>query len=344
MSQNLPFSFLQLPEAVQKEQLERFKGVCALYGYEGFLRLQNAHAVVIGNGGVGSWIAESLTRTGVGSISLIDFDNIELSNSNRQLHTLSSTIGKQKSETLGARLKDINPYLKLDTIGELISRNNVKSIMARALRLDESVLEGSDTTALNKLLDPNDLAAQKLKQCYGGAEYAKRGPNPHIPGNIFVAEAIDDLFAKAAVVDYIHRLQIPLVTSGGAGGRIDPSRVRTADITEARGDQLIKRLRTELRRHYDYPKGVDDNSNGENSRKSKKSGKAPDERFNILCSFSDEKPMRSQDRLGFDASPQSFGLIDPPELPKFGASVTVTATAGLLIASIIIRWIVGARV
>ena len=87
MSQNLPFSFLQLPEAVQKEQLERFKGVCALYGYEGFLRLQNAHTVVIGNGGVGSWIAESLTRTGVGSISLIDFDNIELSNSNRQLHT-----------------------------------------------------------------------------------------------------------------------------------------------------------------------------------------------------------------------------------------------------------------
>ena len=83
------FSFLSLPKDVQKEQLERFKGICALYGYEGFLRLQNAHVVVIGNGGVGSWIAESVCRTGVGTISLVDFDDIELSNSNRQLHTLS---------------------------------------------------------------------------------------------------------------------------------------------------------------------------------------------------------------------------------------------------------------
>lgn len=347
MTQNLPYRFLNVPEAQQKIQLERFKGVCALYGYEGFLRLQNAHAIVIGNGGVGSWIAECLVRTGVGRITLIDFDTIELSNTNRQIHTLTSTVSSYKAEVLGERLKDINPFLILETVTETITRSNVKSIIARAIDMTESELIGLDSTPLNKLLDPNDLAAQKLKQCYGGPEYAKRGPNPQIPGNIFVAEAIDDLFAKAAVVDYLHRLQIPLVVSGGAGGRIDPFRLRSTEITSARGDQLIKRLRTELRRNHGYPKGSDDKPKpkveGEVPTKGRKKLRPPEERFNILCTFSDEKPMRSKDRLGFDASPTEFGLKDTPELPKFGASMSVTATAGLYIASIIIRWIVGSR-
>ncbi len=347
MTQNLPYSFLALPEATQKIQLERFKGVCALYGYEGFLRLQNAHAIVIGNGGVGSWIAECLVRTGVGSITLIDFDTIELSNTNRQLHTLASTVTSYKAEVLGARLKDINPYLKLETICETITRNNVKAIIARALDKTEYELVGSDSTPLIKLLDPNDLAAQKLKQCYGGPEFAKRGPNPHIPGNIFVAEAIDDLFAKAAVVDYLHRIQVPLVVSGGAGGRVDPSRLRSTEITSARGDQLIKRLRTELRRNYGYPKGNDDKPKpkveGETPTKGRRRLRPPEERFNILCTFSDEKPMKAKDRLNYQPAPDEPSPIEIPDMPKFGASMAVTASAGLLISSIIIRWIVGSR-
>ena len=134
------FSFLSLPKDVQKEQLERFKGICALYGYEGFLRLQNAHVVVIGNGGVGSWIAESVCRTGVGTISLVDFDDIELSNSNRQLHTLSSTLGQGKAQTLGARLQDINPYLKLHTYSIVLSKDNVKDHLADILGVNKGLL------------------------------------------------------------------------------------------------------------------------------------------------------------------------------------------------------------
>ena len=325
--QNLSYHFLQLPLAIQQEQLERFKGVCALYGYEGFFRLFNAHVIVIGNGGVGSWIAESLTRTGVGAITLIDFDTIELSNSNRQLHTLSSTIGQGKSQTLGARLLDINPHLKLKVIAQLINKDNVLATMAQALQVSEQTLE-IPTVALNKLLSPQELAKSKFEQC---ADLTKLSQESIAP-NILVAEAIDDLFAKASIVDLLHRHQVPLVTSGGAGGRIDPRCVKIADITEAKGDQLIKRLRTELRRNYGYPKGQE----GKN--------KTPDEKFNILCSYSDEKPIRSAERLQSDVSAQSFGLNNHIALPSFGASNTVTATAGLLLASVIIRWIVGTKI
>ena len=157
------FRFLSMPEDVQKEQLERFKGICALYGYEGFLRLQNAHAVVIGNGGVGSWIAESLCRTGVGTISLVDFDDIELSNSNRQLHTLSSTLGRSKAQTLGARLQDINPYLKLYTYSLMLSKDNVQDRLAHILGVNKDILLSGQEQDLRALPTPSALAALKLK-------------------------------------------------------------------------------------------------------------------------------------------------------------------------------------
>lgn len=330
--QNLSYNFLQLPQAIQQEQLERFKGVCALYGYEGFFRLFNAHVIVIGNGGVGSWIAESLTRTGVGAITLIDFDNIELSNSNRQLHTLSSTIGKGKSQTLGARLQDINPHLKLKIIPKLINKNNVLKTMSQALNLSLNDIENLPHLQLHELLDPHELAARKFEQC---SDLTKLNEHTIAP-NVLVAEAIDDLFAKASIVDFLHRNQIPVVSSGGAGGRIDPRCVKIADITEAKGDQLIKRLRTELRRNYGYPKGLDETKSSKH--------KMQEEKFKILCSYSDEKPMRAIDRSKSDVAPESWGLTNPPELPSFGASNTVTATAGLLIASVIIRWIVGTKI
>ena len=323
------FAFLKLPLSVQQEQLERFKGICALYGYEGFLRLQNAHVVVIGNGGVGSWIGESLCRTGVGTLTLLDFDTIELSNSNRQLHTLNSTLGSGKAHTLGARLKDINPYLELKTMDVQLTRDNIAEHLAAAIGTSAAELEALRATPLTALHDPQNLAQRRLKAQYG------QGAVPNsLPNNVYVAEAIDDLFAKASCVDLLHRAQIPLVTSGGAGGRIDPTRVRLGDISAAKGDQLIKRLRTELRRNYGYPKGA------EGSKSAHEVGPA----FNIWCSYSDEKPMRAQDRARADLPPEQLGLPLGPNLPAFGAAVTVTATAGLLLASAIIRWIVGERV
>lgn len=343
--------FFDFPESVQKEQLERFKGICALYGYEGFFRLQNSHVVVIGNGGVGSWIAESLCRTGVGAITLLDFDQIELSNSNRQLHTLSSTIGAGKADALGARLKDINPYLKLKTMAVMLSRDNIATHLAEALAVDETRLSRFNRTtpddlptaaAIRKRQERLELEVSSLSDAA-----LKPADTPVLAAGTYVAEAIDDLFAKAACVNLLHRAQIPFVTSGGAGGRIDPGKVHLGDITEARGDQLIKRLRTELRRNYGYPKGEGSDEAGSTAAAGSSVGAknhSQQQKFNILCSYSTEKPVRSADRKELDVSPFELGLKDMPELPSFGAAVTVTATAGLLLASVIIRWIVGARI
>lgn len=81
-----------------------FRGIRALYGNEIFEKLQNTHVTVLGVGGVGSWCAEALCRTAVGKLTLIDFDTIEITNLNRQLHTTTKTVGLYKADVLSSRL------------------------------------------------------------------------------------------------------------------------------------------------------------------------------------------------------------------------------------------------
>lgn len=106
-----------------------FRGIRALYGNSGFEKLQNTHVTVIGVGGIGSWATEALCRTGVGAITIIDNDTIEITNSNRQLHTKTDTVGKYKTEVLGNRLLEINPNLKLERISEKLDPSNIDSIL-----------------------------------------------------------------------------------------------------------------------------------------------------------------------------------------------------------------------
>lgn len=87
----------------------RFSGVARLYGRSGLARLQAAHICVVGLGGVGSWAVESLARTGVGRLTLVDLDDVCLSNVNRQIHGLSSLVGVTKAQALAQRIADINP-------------------------------------------------------------------------------------------------------------------------------------------------------------------------------------------------------------------------------------------
>lgn len=93
-----------------------FEGIQNLYGEASFAKIQNSHILVIGIGGVGSWCAETLVRSGVGEISLVDMDEICISNINRQIHALQSTIGQTKIEVMQKRLLDINPQVKIHTL------------------------------------------------------------------------------------------------------------------------------------------------------------------------------------------------------------------------------------
>ncbi len=106
---------------------ERFNGITRLYGVEGAEKIRNAHICVVGIGGVGSWAVEALARSGVGEITLIDHDDIALSNINRQLHTLSSTVGHGKVEVMVERIGEINPDCVIHGIEDRLTSVNLAS-------------------------------------------------------------------------------------------------------------------------------------------------------------------------------------------------------------------------
>lgn len=108
----------------------RFGGVRRLYGAEGFAGIQAANVIVVGVGGVGSWVAEALARSGVGRIRLADLDDVCVTNVNRQLHALSSTVGQPKVSVLAERLADIHPGLEVDARAEFFGEDTAEALLA----------------------------------------------------------------------------------------------------------------------------------------------------------------------------------------------------------------------
>ena len=105
---------------------ERFGGVQRLYGVDETKKLADAHVCVVGIGGVGSWVAESLARSGVGELTLIDMDDIAESNTNRQIHTLGETIGKPKVAVMAERVLSINPECQCHPVEDFIAEKNME--------------------------------------------------------------------------------------------------------------------------------------------------------------------------------------------------------------------------
>ena len=103
-----------------------------LLGSEKLKMLRNAHVLVVGVGGVGAYAAEMIVRAGVGELTIADADVVGLSNINRQLVALHSTVGKQKCEILAARLLDINPELKLHTVNRFIKDDETDALLDSA--------------------------------------------------------------------------------------------------------------------------------------------------------------------------------------------------------------------
>lgn len=108
----------------------RFAGVARLYGNDGAARLAAAHVCIIGIGGVGSWAAEALARSGIGQLTLIDLDMVAESNTNRQIHALGDEYGKAKVAAMAARIAAINPACAVHTIEDFVTPENVGDLLA----------------------------------------------------------------------------------------------------------------------------------------------------------------------------------------------------------------------
>lgn len=110
---------------------QRFGGIGRLYTPEGLAKLRQSHICVIGIGGVGSWAVEALVRSGIGKITMIDMDDICVTNINRQIHALTSTVATLKTEAMKTRIAEINPECQVEIIDDFISSDNLADYLNR---------------------------------------------------------------------------------------------------------------------------------------------------------------------------------------------------------------------
>lgn len=130
---------------------QRFGGIARLYGREAADIIRSLHVCVVGIGGVGSWAAEALARTGVGTITLIDHDEICTTNVNRQLHALTGTLGKKKTEVMAERLQQINPHGTCRVVDDFLTRDNYRDLLAPERGYDY-VIDAIDSILFKALL------------------------------------------------------------------------------------------------------------------------------------------------------------------------------------------------
>lgn len=150
----------------------RFDRMGRLVGDEKMKKLFNSHVMIIGLGGVGSWAAESIARSGVGQVTLIDFDEICITNANRQLHALQGLVGQKKSEVMCARLQKINPQAKVKSLPMFYNKETSVEILSH--KPDYIVDCIDNLTAKTFLL--NECRSQNIKVITSGGASAKMDP------------------------------------------------------------------------------------------------------------------------------------------------------------------------
>ncbi len=243
---------------------QRFGGITRLYGVAGSEILRQAHFCVVGIGGVGSWVAEALARSGIGQITLIDHDDISLSNMNRQLHTLTATVDQSKVLVMAERVKQINPGCRVNAVDDLLTEGNVERHLAN--------------------------------------------------GYDYVIDAIDAIRHKAALIHYCRRHKINVITTGGAGGLTDPTRIEVTDLSRTHNDPLAAKVRHRLRSHYGYSRN-------------------PKSRFGVDCVFSTEQHVYpKEDGTVCQRKPGVKGVNLDCNF-GYGSATMVTASFGFVAAA-----------
>jgi tRNA A37 threonylcarbamoyladenosine dehydratase len=236
----------------------RFARTMQLVGEEGLARLQGATVAVFGLGAVGSYVVEALARAGVGSLVLFDHDTMSLSNINRQLFALESTVGLYKAEVAKARVLDINPACTVEARMVFVNGENVAG-----------------------LLEPRFDA---------------------------VVDAIDGVNSKVNLIVAAREMGLPVVASMGAAAKLDPSKIKAADIFTSVMCPLARIIRKRLRR-----RGV---TGG------------------VRCVFSTECARNTNDPVIEEAPEQ--GVSGRPRAP-IGSISYLTGMFGLFVAGEIVR-------
>ena len=144
----------------------RFGGLERLYGIDGAAAIRNAHVAVVGVGGVGSWAAEALARSGVGRITLVDLDHVAESNINRQIQALAGTLGQAKVQAMRERIAQINPVCVVHGIEEFVQPGNWPALLPEGVG---AVIDACDEVKAKVAMAAWALATKTLFICVGAA-------------------------------------------------------------------------------------------------------------------------------------------------------------------------------
>ena len=128
---------------------DRFGGVGRLFGRDALTHLSTAHVCVVGVGGVGSWTVEGLARSGIGAVTLIDLDDVCVTNVNRQVHALDGQVGRAKVEVLAERVRLINPSCQVTTVVDFFTKASAERMLAPAF---DYVVDAIDSVSNKALL------------------------------------------------------------------------------------------------------------------------------------------------------------------------------------------------
>lgn len=223
-----------------------------LIGDKALKNLTTKHVLVIGMGGVGSFAAEFICRSGIGQMTIIDGDVVDPTNRNRQLPALATTHGHYKADIMADRLRQINPELNLRSVKSFVEPDMVEKLLD---------------------LQPD-----------------------------FVIDAIDSLTPKLTFLRIAYERKIPLVSSMGAGAKLDPTQLRVTDISKTYNCPFAQQVRKQLKKQGIYR--------------------------GITTVFSPEKPIK-----------ESLMLTDGKNYKKsaYGTISYLPATFGAVAASVAIR-------
>lgn len=273
----------QQPDLTQPPETEyvlhrRFDRMGRLVGDDLMKRFFKTHVMVIGLGGVGSWTAESLARSGIGRITLVDFDDICITNANRQLHALQGLVGRKKADVMAERLRKINPQSRVESLPMFYNKENAAQILA---------------------LNPD-----------------------------YIVDAIDNMTAKCHLIATCKAEGRKIVSSAGSAAKVDPTRIKLADMAETSVDPMAAQVRKILRQQYDFPR---------------------EGAFGVPCVYSEEIP-RDPVELKYDLG-QGFKCVCPQKQNDLhscehrnvihGTASFVTGAFGLTAASWVVRDLMG---
>ena len=178
--------------------MEELSRTVALLGEENVEKLKRKKVIVFGVGGVGGYTVEALARTGVGQIDVVDNDKVSLSNINRQIIALHSTIGEKKVDVIKARVKDINSSIVVNNYDAFLTPENLEQ--------------------------------------FNLLEYD------------YIIDAIDTVKSKVALAEYCYDNNIKIISSMGAGNKLNPCAFKVSDIYKTTVCPLAKAVRTQLKK------------------------------------------------------------------------------------------------